>query len=47
MGPLDVEMAAIVAKHMRDNGVDIRTNAQATEISETGVTLTRACFRDR
>ena len=39
MGPLDVEMAAIVAKHMRDNGVDIRTNAQATEISETGVTL--------
>ena len=39
MGPLDPEMAAIVAKRMRDNGVEIRTKAQATEISAGGVRL--------
>lgn len=39
MGPLDSEMAAIVTEHLRANGVEIRTNAQATEISDSGVAL--------
>lgn len=39
MGPLDVEMAGIVAKHVRANGVRVLTNAQAMEISEAGVVL--------
>ena len=39
MGPLDSEMAAIVTEHPRANGVEIRTNAQATEISDSGVAL--------
>lgn len=39
MGPLDTEMAQIVATRMADNGVDIHTNAEATAITEHGVTL--------
>ncbi|STD34861.1 pyridine nucleotide-disulfide oxidoreductase [Corynebacterium striatum] len=39
MGPLDSEMAAIVTEHLRANGVEIRTNAQATEIRDSGVAL--------
>lgn len=37
MGPLDSEMAAFVAEHLRANGIEIRTNAQATEVSDSGV----------
>lgn len=39
MGPLDSEMAAIVTEHLRANGVEIHTNAQATKISDSGVAL--------
>ena len=39
LSPLDPEMAQLVRLRMEDNGVQVRTNAQAQEITETGVVL--------
>lgn len=39
LSPLDPEMAQLVRLRMEDNGVQVRTNAQAQEITETGIVL--------
>ncbi|MDO4761279.1 MAG: FAD-dependent oxidoreductase [Corynebacterium sp.] len=39
LAPLDAEMAGIVTKHMRDNGVNILTNANTTSIEDNTLTL--------
>lgn len=39
LSPLDPEMAQLVRLRMEDNGVQVRTNAQAQKITETGVVL--------
>jgi NADPH-dependent 2,4-dienoyl-CoA reductase/sulfur reductase-like enzyme/rhodanese-related sulfurtransferase len=39
MAPLDVEMAALVEKHIVKNGVDVVTGASVTEIGTADVTL--------
>ncbi|CAB0564790.1 CoA-disulfide reductase [Corynebacterium diphtheriae] len=39
LGPLDIEMAAFVEQRLRDNGISVRTNANAAAISDTGVEL--------
>ena len=37
MGPLDPEMAAIVKKHLEDNGVTVLTDSAASEITGTAI----------
>ncbi|MGP5245951.1 FAD-dependent oxidoreductase [Corynebacterium flavescens] len=37
LAPLDAEMAGVVAKRMRDNGVRILTNSQATQVTANSV----------
>lgn len=39
MGPFDAEMAHLVQERLEDNGVVVRTNAQAKEITDAGVVL--------
>lgn len=39
LAPFDEEMAAIVAKHLKKNGVDLRLNANTTSIGANTVTL--------
>ncbi|MGQ4491665.1 FAD-dependent oxidoreductase [Corynebacterium diphtheriae] len=39
LGPLDSEMAAFVQQRLRDNGIIVRTNANAAAITDTGVEL--------
>ncbi|CAB1019654.1 FAD-dependent oxidoreductase [Corynebacterium diphtheriae bv. gravis] len=39
LGPLDSEMAAFVEQRLRDNGIIVRTNANAAAITDTGVEL--------
>jgi NADPH-dependent 2,4-dienoyl-CoA reductase/sulfur reductase-like enzyme/rhodanese-related sulfurtransferase len=39
MAPLDVEMAALVEKHIKKNGVDVITGASVTEVGAADVTL--------
>ena len=39
MGPLDPEMAHLVQARLEENGVTVRTNAQAAEITDAGVVL--------
>ncbi|MHC9789540.1 FAD-dependent oxidoreductase [Corynebacterium diphtheriae] len=39
LGPLDIEMAAFVQQRLRDNGISVRTNANAAAITDTGVEL--------
>lgn len=39
LAPLDSEMAAFVQQRLRDNGIIVRTNANAAAITDTGVEL--------